>query len=79
MAMQPLTDAKRIESLQLFDVMFSPAYDSNPNIMLITQLKSARWAMKFGISEFSLPSLALYGMILLSAGDVDKGTMLGTI
>ncbi|CAB9524922.1 Protein tyrosine kinase [Seminavis robusta] len=75
-----VTDTRRIAAMEFLNAMKGPAGVSNQNFLIVTFLKSVRWAVKYGLGKHSPGGFAVYGTILNAMfGEADSAVMFGDL
>ena len=76
LALPLMKDDNRIMALSIFDAIISTCYISNPNLFIVTQLKSIRWAVKYGVSKYAPSAFGILAMVLLhTMGEVENAIL----
>ena len=75
----PVAQESRMFALKFFDSVDPAAYVQNKNFILVRGLISLRWAVKYGISNYSANGFATYGLLQQALnGDLRKSAVFGT-
>lgn len=80
LALPITTDENRTHAQKFFDLMQQAAFLVNPTFFLVSQLKSVRWALKYGVSKYTPLALTLFGTISQHIfNDYPRGVMYGDV
>ena len=71
-----MKDDNRITALSIFDAIITTCYISNPNLFIVTQLKTIRWSVKYGVSKYAPSAFCLLALVLLhTMGEVENAIL----
>ena len=73
------TDERFAIVMKLTQSLGTVSYTCRPNLFLVMSLSNLRWTIKYGITKYSPPAFAAYGMILCGMGKFREGAKIGTL
>ena len=79
MRLEPLTDATKLSCLQILYLIYLHCLLTQPELGALVGLRSLKITLKYGLSNFSSSTFAIYGMVCLEMKDVDTAHRFGQL
>ncbi|MHC5917443.1 MAG: trifunctional serine/threonine-protein kinase/ATP-binding protein/sensor histidine kinase, partial [Nostoc sp.] len=75
-----MTDAYILAAMRFLNLLVVPAYQTSPNLFLLTVVSAIELSIKYGNSSSSATFYSLYGMVLCCiSNDIERGYEFGTL
>ena len=69
-----MTDKSKTVALDLILAINSSLYAANPDLLMLTVLKTVRRSLKYGVSRHSSNCIGIYGLLELALGNIQGAT-----
>jgi predicted ATPase len=79
MRIEPLTDPMKHSCLQIISLIYLHCLQNQPDLGALVGLRFFKISLKYGLSPFSSPAFAVYGMICLEMKDIDAAHRFGRL